>query len=382
MTEVNKPALLIFNDQFYPAYKAGGPVQSLTNLALALQHEYAVSIVAGAYDLNDDHMLDDVKPGQWSEVILPRSSSSLHVWYAGKGEPRSATIKKIIGDVKPAIVYLNGMFSFRYVMLPLFNTKKIKIVICPRGMLQKGALAGKALKKKIYLAALRMSGIMNNVSWHATNEEEQEDIIREFGKHSNVFVAGNIPKKPVSHVSRLSKKAGELRLVYLSLISEKKNLLQTIDLVSQAREKISLHIYGPVKDEGYWKKCMEAIDKSDGKVEYRGNVLPEKVQDIFSGYHASVLLTKGENFGHALYESLSAGRPVITSYFTPWNGLLAKNAGWNVDISDEKSIINTISEICNLDERSYDLFYDGAFRLANDYYLKGFDIDNYRKMFS
>lgn len=382
MINNNKPALLIFNDQFYPAYKAGGPVQSLTNLVLALQQEYDISVVASAYDLNDEHMLDNVKPDQWSQVILPQSSSAVHVWYAGKGKPGAATINKIISDVKPSTVYLNGMFSSRYVILPLLNTKEINLVICPRGMLQKGALAGKALKKKVYLSALRISGLMKKVKWHATNEAEKNDIVREFGINSKIFVAGNIPKKPVENIVTLSKKPGELKLVYLSLISEKKNLLQAIKIVSLINEKISLDIYGPVKDEQYWKKCVEAIAKSEGKVAYKGNVQPEMVQDVFSGYHASLLLTKGENFGHALYESLSAGRPVITSYFTPWNDLSEKKAGWNADISDEPSMINSITGICKMDEPTFDLFYHGAYKLASGYYREGFDVDSYRKMFS
>lgn len=378
----DKPRLLIFNDHFYPAYKAGGPVQSLTNLVLALQDDYIVSVVACAYDLNDDRMLDSVKPDQWSEVILPRSSMAVNVWYAGKGRPVAATIKKIIGEVKPSTIYLNGMFSFRYVILPLFNARKTNIVICPRGMLQKGALAGKAIKKRIYLSAVRMCGLMNKVNWHATNEEERDDIIREFGINSKVFVAGNIPRKPLDHFTKLPKIEAELKLVYLSLISEKKNLLHTIELISMVKEKISLDIYGPAKDEDYWKKCVEAIGKSEGRVEYKGNVLPEMVQDTFSKYHASVLLTKGENFGHALYESLSAGRPVITSYFTPWNKLAEKKAGWNVDISNDENAIAIISEVCKMQQSAFDIFYDGAYRLANEYYENGFDINNYKKIFS
>ena len=159
MSEAAKPRLLIFYDYFYPAYKAGGPVQSLTNLVLSLQDEYDISVLTGAHDLNDDRVLDNIKINCWTETVLPKSACVIKVWYAGSGEPGGATIKKIIEQVRPSVIYLNGMFSFRFVLLPLIVIKKIRIVLCPRGMLQKGALAGKPFKKRLYLSALKISGL-------------------------------------------------------------------------------------------------------------------------------------------------------------------------------------------------------------------------------
>lgn len=152
--------------------------------------------------------------------------------------------------------------------------------------------------------------------------------------------------------------------------------------MAQFKENSLLHIYGPIKDEAYWQTCLEAVKESAGKVQYKGTVMPENVQDIFSKYHASILLTKGENFGHALYESLSAGRPVITSFFTPWNKLSEKNAGWNVDLSDEKDILKTINGIYNMDQLLFEQFCDGSYQLASKYYQHGFDLLSYRRLFS
>ena len=382
MIENSRPRLIIFYDYFYPAYKAGGPVQSLTNLVLSLQDEYEISIVTSAYDLNDDQVLDKIITDDWSEVMLPLSPVIMKIWYAASGKLGIDTIKKIIKQVAPSVIYLNGMFSFRFVLLPLIAIKKVKLIICPRGMLQKGALAGKPVKKKIYLAFLKISGLLNNVTWHATNEYEEADIKREFGMHAKVFVAGNIPKRPLGKINMLQKKPGELRLIYLSLISKKKNLLQLINIIRNMKENILLDIYGPVKDESYWKQCMGAINDCADKITYRGNVLPDMVQSTFGKYHASILLTKGENFGHALYESFSSGRPVITSYFTPWNQLADKNAGWNVDISDETGIATLISAVCDMDQSLYDVFCSGAYSQANEYYQNGFDIGSYKKLFA
>ena len=81
------------------------------------------------------------------------------------------------------------------------------------------------------------------------------------------------------------------------------------------------------------------------------------MQEVIAQYHALILFTKGENFGHAIYESLSVGRPVITSYFTPWNDLQEKNAGVNVDISDTQDCVRKILNLCNFNQEDYNNYY-------------------------
>ena len=111
-----------------------------------------------------------------------------------------------------------------------------------------------------------------------------------------------------------------------------------------------------------------------------GDVLPQQVQKIFEQYDASVLLTKGENFGHALYESMSAGRPVITSYFTPWNKLETKKAGWNLDIADQQICIKKLEAICAMDAELFNSFCGGAYKLATNYYESINAIEKYTKL--
>ena len=381
MDNTIKPSLLILYDYFYPGYKAGGPVQSLGNLIISIQNDYKIYVVTRSFDLNEEQPLKNIVADQWAEVKLPGAENSIMVWYAGKGQPDKRCFKNIIEEIDPSVIYLNGIFSYRFVMLPLLYTKNKPIVICPRGMLQAGAIAGKSLKKKLYLQVLKMSGLLNNVSWHATNKEEAGDIEKIFGNESKIVVAGNFPKKPVADISYPAKKAGELRLVYLSLISSKKNLLQTIEILGKFKGDVSLDIYGPVKDKSYWRKCLQAIRYSRATVRYKGDVRPEQVQEIFQQYDASVFFTRGENFGHALYESLSSARPVITSFFTPWNNLEEKNAGFNIDILNDSNIIYTINRIVDMNRDVFKEYCDGAYKLATEYYA-GLSAAAYKQMFT
>lgn len=350
----------------------------------ALQSHYEISVLTSANDHNSTSLLAGVKTESWMSLRMPNQDKMVNVWYAQKQKVSKRTYRKCIADKKPSVVYLNGMFSFRFVIIPLLTLKKtkIKVVLCPRGMLQSGALAGKSFKKSIYLNVLKISGLVKKITWHATNEEEAADIKKVFGKNAEIVVAPNIPKSPFSHAVVSKKEVGQLRLVYISLIAEKKNLLQLIDLINASNSNISLDIYGPAKDEDYFRKCMQEIETGSRNIKYMGDLRPEKVQDTFSKYDASVLLTKGENFGHALYESLSVGRPVITSYFTPWNGLEQKKAGWNLDIADNTSCLKMLESIADNDNHSFNDFCTGAYTLANQYYADASDLTDYYKLFS
>ncbi len=373
--------IIVITPWFYPAYKAGGPIQSISNLISAIDNALSFSVITSAYDLRETVALTGIKVDEWVVLDCKGEGEEVPIWY-GKRLTKSVFFKSL-KEQEPTVVYINGMFSYRFVILPLLATdkSKIKVVLCPRGMLQRGALAGKSFKKKLYLSALKLSGLVKNITWHATNAEEEADIKKLFGKQAKIIIAANIPKQPVINMELPTKKPGKLRLIYLSLIAEKKNLLQVIELINKSAANITLDIYGPVKDAAYWKKCELAIADSSGKVKYMDDIRPELVQDTFAKYDASILLTKGENFGHALYESLSTGRPIITSYFTPWNELEQKRAGWNLDIADNDACLKILESICKMDNEPFNAYCNGAYEMAKLYYRESSDLSSYYAMF-
>ncbi len=382
---MNKPSVLIIYDYFYPGFRAGGPVQSLTNLMAALQNHYSFSVLTTAYDLMSDKPYDTVQQNSWNTICLPNMIEPVKVWYAGKSSLNYNTVKKIILELNPNILYLNGIYSYRLFIFPLLVSSFssfAKIVVCPRGMLQSGALSVKSNKKKIYIKTLQVLQILNNVCWHATNDEEAEDIKKYFPINKGINVAFNIPKTPYKNISYPEKKVGELNLVYLSLITQKKNLLLLLNVIKQMKELVQLNIYGPVKDNQYWQECKTLIDEMPEKVKYFGDIQPIKVQETIERYHALCLFTKGENFGHALYESLSVGRPIVTSFFTPWNDLKSLHAGVNVNIYEFNDCTNKLSELAALNQEEYNNLYKGSHALSVLYFEKLNSVVAYQKVFN
>jgi glycosyltransferase involved in cell wall biosynthesis len=382
---ISRKKMLIFYDWFYPGFKAGGPIQSLTNLAVALTPNFDIYVITGACDLNSETPYDNINVNSWNTVQLNENAVPITVFYASKKTLNKQKVGSLIREVSPSVVYLNGIFSYRYFMLPLLALKAfksdIKVVVCPRGMLKKGALSGKAFKKKIYISYLRFSRLPNRVHWHATSAAELVDITSHFPINQGVSVADNIPKKPVAQFLPIFKVAGELRLVYLSLINEHKKLLLLLQAINEIDDKISLDIYGPVVDFAYWQKCEELIKQMTGKVQYKGVVEPAKVQRLIENYHAFILFTKGENFGHALFESLSVGRPVITSHFTPWQSLYEKHAGANVDLNSTDDCIDKMTVFLKMTQEEYNIFCSGAHVLAKNYYNNLETGQRYKQLF-
>jgi len=381
-----KKTVLVLYEFFYPGYKAGGPVQSLVNMISTIGNEYNCKVITTAYDLNTTTAYPGININQWNTMDI--EGVQVDVWYGGTRNISSDTMLKLIREIQPQSIFINGLYT-KYFSLPLQFKKKgllpnTEIIVSPRGMLQAGALAGKKWKKKIYLGLFKFAGLFKNIRWHATTPEEAKDIRQVIDPNANITVAANIPKKPLSVIYPIEKKKGSVRLVYLSVIAEKKNLLLLISVLKEIKADITLDIYGPVKDEDYWQLCKNAMIHLPSQISlsYKGDVLPSAVQPVLQQYHALVTLTRGENFGHALYESFSVGRPVITSFFTPWIELQSKQAGWNVDIKDEKAIAATIENIAAMDDAAFQSLYKGAHEVASTYYNNGDFSNSYRKLFT
>ena len=387
METIARKRILVLYEYFYPGYKAGGPVQSLQNMILALQDLYDFYVIANAYDLNDTDYYTGVVTDDWNEVVLAKDARPIQVWYASHKSPGIVQLKQIIEDIQPHKVYINGMFARSIIRYPLWLRKMgaiaaDELIISPRGMIQEGALATKAWKKKLYLSWMRLVGLFEKLHWHATTADEAKDIVREFGQSQHIVVAGNIPRQPSAQVKQIEKRAGELNLLYLSVITAKKQLEESLQALRQlpANCKVQLTIVGPIKEAAYWAQC-EAVIKQMPKhvqVQYLGDLHPQQVPATMLANHALLLMSKGENFGHALFESMAVGRPILTSHHTPWNDLQEKQAGWNLSIDQLPA---TIEQLCAMEQSSYDQYCTGAHQVATNYYTQQDFIQQYRQLF-
>ena len=367
----NPKKIFITIPWFLPAFRAGGPIQSVANLVKEFNEDVEYFIFCGDIDLNGA-ALENIEVNAWV-----RFNDHTYVWYNGP-ERISDTLVKQVEDLKPDILFIIGLFSWHYNMVPMIFCKGPIKILSTRGMLHPGALSQKKWKKKAYLQLFKLLEYHYKVSFHATDEEEANYIKRYFGEPAKVFVAGNFPKK-VGLLQPLPKEPGTLKLLTIALISPMKNILWVLQALEKVVGNIQYDIYGPVKDAEYWDQCEEQGGNlpENIKVIYHREIEPEKIKDALADAHVFVLPSKSENFGHAIYEALSAGRPVITSNNTPWNHLKEADAGINVFNEDTEELANAINFFAEMNFDEMERWSRGAF----DYAEKAVDVEGIREQY-
>ena len=422
---------------FHPAYKAGGPIQSIVNMVKELtvgsgqwavgssqltvgSGEFSFNIFTSNKDLDGGVLevaCDQWISGQWimpapytkgytgdNEVmpaLMTKGSSGdnakTRIWYSSSNDILPV-LKREIKEQKPDHFFVVGLYDWNYNFKPLLFTKGVNKIISVRGMLHPEALAQKPFKKKIYLWLWKLLGWHKKHLFHATDDVEAGYIKKVFGSSARVAVAGNFP---LLHecLPMPAKQRGVLKLVSVALISPMKNyalVLMALQAVgsrlpiaigmavgSSQLASIEYNIYGPIKDGNYWEECKKLIRVMPPHIviNYHGAAPPDDIKKALAANHVFILPSKSENYGHSIIEALSAGRPVITSQGTPWNRLSDAKAGINVDVGDISQLVDAIDRFVQMDQAEMEEWS----REANTYAVNAVDVEaikeQYRKLF-
>lgn len=362
--EVN---ILLFIDWFLPGYKAGGPIQSCANLIANLKNEYNFKVVTGDTDLGESQPYPAVKSNAWNML-----EEKIPVFYFSATEKKYARIKKILLSEKFDVLYTNSFFSIPFTIFPLlvvkFNKINCKVIVAPRGMMGKGSLSIKPLKKKLFIFVAKLTGLFNNVIWHASTPGEQKEIEAIFGPQAKIKKAINLtaPRTVVKYERKKSK--GEVRFFCLARISPVKNILAIFKYLLRvdSQSKIVIDFYGSSDDDKYLEECksLKKLFPDTIKANFLGPLPNNQVEKMTTGYHFMILPTFNENFGHAIVESLIAGCPVLISNCTPWKNLETLKAGWDLPLNDDRLFIEKINTCVNMEQVEYDSWSEGASAFA------------------
>jgi glycosyltransferase involved in cell wall biosynthesis len=275
----------------------------------------------------------------------------------------ASIVKKAIKE--KSILYLNGFMDPFYFLMPaligVLNSYK-KVILTPRGMLYESAIAVKSIKKKLFIQLVKMLGVQNKFRWHVTNREEEMQVRNVFDTANDFFICSNLPNLYDTQRPFL-KKENELILSSVSLISPVKNIRLVLQSLTTIKNyNISYHIYGIIKDAAYWEACLDEMKKMPANIScvYHGEIKSEEVPGRLAHTHFFILPSEGENFGHAIVEALSVGRPVITSFNTPWNELEESKAGFNIEIDSPEGVANAIKVAAEMENDEYETWCTGA----------------------
>lgn len=338
--------------------------------------EYDIYVFTSDRDINEKRPFKDLATDQWLQ------KDGYKIWYYSPGTMTFKKVKDVITEIDPDKIYLNSMFS--NMIKPIMAAYATgKIIIAPRGMLRSSALSVKPIKKFMYLWLLRMMGIGRYLSFHSTGEDETKDIKRFFPGAKNIVLAPNLPVAVNNQLAAIQKPTGQLRIIFVGRLHPIKKLDFLLEALARARGDIKLDIVATREDKEYWRQCKKLIGKLQFKFDITTYIdLPHhKIKPMLEQAHLFALPTEGENFGHAIFEALAVGCPVLISDQTPWQSLRAKKAGVELPLADQSRFTEVIQEFVDMQDAAWQEYRQGAWSLATSYQQNLASAEQYHQLF-
>lgn len=359
-------------------------MRSMVNMIDHLSGELAFDVVTRNTEYMESTPYPTVISNQWNQL-----SANVRVWYASSGSEGLGAWRRIIREGRYNTIYINGIYSPKYSIMPLLAAKLEKhghIVVAPRGMLAQSAINVKRGKKEIFLKMGRVIGLYKNVLWHTTNEKEKAEVEHTFGRKATSAIAANLPRRHHQQLKPIAKPTGELLICSFARISPEKNTLFALQSLQKidSTSKITFHLYGQIYNHEYWDECRAIIDLLPANIsaEYKGVVDADDVGVKIAGYHVMYLPSRGENFGHVILETLMAARPVLISDQTPWRDLEAKQTGWDLPLNNTEAFAKTIELAASMPQEEFDRWSNGAAQVAREFTENKQLLQDYKNLFN
>lgn len=352
---MNRVKVCITLENFSSDSKGGGQSRSIYNMITAMKN---IDFYILTWQFNGG------KKGS-GELYLPtgwmKFLENVFIFDFAPTKINYSKLKELLFDLNPDVLYVNGIYSRKFSLLPVLvsRTIRIKTIVAPRGMLCAHSISIKKYKKRFYLFFIKYFDIYKSTEFHTTSLDESNSVRSIIGAGVKISCIPNFASAGNFNLEKISKTPGKLKLLYFNRISPEKGLLKALESMMRLEGELTFTIIGNCYDREYWSKCTSIIMKlpSNIHVDYCGEQAFSKVSAFLIKSHASILLTDGENYGHSIVESMSCGRPIIVTKNTPWKDLKEFSAGW--DILEEEAA-SYIQYLIDMDQAEYDLFFYGS----------------------
>lgn len=354
--------ILIFMGRYLPGYKDGGPVRTTKNIIDQLGREYDIRVACYDRDVGDAEQYPGIKLYNWNRV-----GNGL-VYYV----PELGFTDQIILDLAKQvdIIYIWGCFNIyarKILRLKRIGLIKNKVVIASMGLFSPLAFRMKYLKKKTVITIMNLAGVFRNVYWSVTSEMEKKELCQQvWTSDEKIYIAEDLPRLVSKQPVLKEKIEGNLKVVWISRIAPKKNLVKAIQILQKCTSHIEFTIYGPVFDENYWNVCKKELSQLPRNVRWtwKGNVDSEQVVETLKKHHVFLFPTFGENYGHVIQEALSAGCAVVLSDQTPWKDLEEKGVGYVLPLDKENEYVDILEKYAAMDAAQFQYVADQALNYA------------------
>ncbi|NUQ81794.1 MAG: glycosyltransferase [Bacteroidetes bacterium] len=234
------------------------------------------------------------------------------------------------------------------VVLPVvlwFRLTSRTFVFSPRGMFS-GYTVRSGLRMRFQKGLA--SFLLKTARLHATSQTEAQDLLTTVPE-GPLFILPNFIPLPAPGLQRVPPTDGSetIRLIFYSRIHDKKGLELTFRCLA-ACSRLPWHLSVAGSGEPSYVESLKKLAESLGlssRIDWVGFVEGDERFRLLQQADLFILLSKNENFGNAVIESLAMGVPVLVSdQVGAGEWVLARKWGWVVPL-DEKQIISQMEEI-------------------------------------
>ena len=353
-----KPVVLVALGCFWPGNDASGPNQSFIALATALQGEFEFRVVARD---REPGAVASSAPAGWVDLGFAKAR------YLDIGRFGARGLSALLKQTPHDVLWLNSVYDREFTLPALLAGARAPIVLSPRGEFGSGALEVKAAKKQVFLRLARALGLWRGIVWHATSAAEARDIAAEAPRAAKIVVAPNL--RLMLTPPPFTPPGEALRVIFVGRIAPIKGLAFALKALAQVRAPVRFEIFGPPEDAATYAEARALAEALPAHVEavWRGAASNEAIVEAHARSDLFLLPTGGENFGHAIFEALSCGVPALISDQTPWRGLEAKRAGWDLPLSAPAAFIAAMEAFAAMPAETRAQWREGARACARAY---------------
>lgn len=342
--------VVVFAPHFPPAFRAGGPLKSISQMVNAAGPQFELFVVTRNWDLGCREPLRN-RSNEWDGV-----GTRVLAFDRNTRSYINALVQTV--RVGPQLLYLNSLFDPLTGVVPsliwlILRLRGTKLLVAPRGQLARPALSKSPLRKRVLMALWWVWVLRkNDAAVHAASESERAAVFEHVGIARTIVRAnsvGEFARLPVEGGSS----DGALRAIFLGRIVPNKGLLDLLIALRGCHGPVILDVYGPGEDADYLALCRAAAEELAGsvRVSFLGAVPSERVRSILSAYDVMLNPTLGESFGQAIAESLSVGTPVAVAAVTPWTPWIEVSGGGRI-VRETDGWAELVKDFVSLDSSS------------------------------
>ncbi|WP_299421699.1 glycosyltransferase [Sphingomonas bacterium] len=350
-----KPRVLILIGAFWPGHESAGPNLSIKTMGEALCDEFDFLLVAR------DRPFGAAEPMVASDRWHDLGWAKIH--YLTVGRNGADDLSALLRDTPHDVLLMNGFFDREFTIPAMLARRfgkapRTSAIIAPRGEFSSGALGLKGARKTLYRVFTRALGLANGVTFHVTSEEEEADIRAAF------------PRNPVTRIGNVRplfalpdyRPGDTFRAAFLGRISPVKGLDVALEALALVKQRVDFTIYGPVSDAAHWARCQALIAALPANVtaHHDGELPNDAVPEAMAVQDVLLMPSRSENFGHAIFEALATGTPVVIGDRTPWRGLQDAKAGFDIALPDAPALAAAIDRLAGMPATDYAAWRHGA----------------------